>query len=342
MVDDVDNDLAVLRAHRDANVAPVRAELDRVVDEVDEDLTEARIVGTDRRDARLRRPPASVTALRSANRRSRSTDASASRPYVDVLRQGRAVPRPRSARGRAARSPSARGGPSRPRSWRSAPASAPARRSRAASRASVSARRLTVDRGVRSSWLRLSMNSERICWRRRSSVASSRMTRTPVGWGRCTWTTRIRGSPSPTRSSPVAEPPTGTPSISSSARGSRKASMTVGPGRRPGFAPRRACARSLARSIRRAASRRRTPTGSRASRVPTARGGLVGDPLGLGPRLDPRPARGVEAQRRDVVGAALDDVERREERDREPRHRDRQHAVHVARIAYAGRGVRRL
>ena len=49
-----------------------------------------------------------------------------------------------------------------------------------ASRASVSASRLTVLSGVRSSWLRLSMNSDRICWRRRSSVTSSSTTRRPL------------------------------------------------------------------------------------------------------------------------------------------------------------------
>ena len=48
-----------------------------------------------------------------------------------------------------------------------------------ASRVSVSARRLTVVSGVRSSCERLSMNSVRICWSRRSSETSSRTSQAP-------------------------------------------------------------------------------------------------------------------------------------------------------------------
>ena len=61
---------------------------------------------------------------------------------------------------------------------------------RSASRASVSASRLTVVSGVRSSCERLSMNSARICWRRRSSETSSRTTQTPPAGERRARTTR--------------------------------------------------------------------------------------------------------------------------------------------------------
>ena len=50
VVDDRGDDLAAGGPHRDPHLAAVGAELDRVVDEVDEDLAEARLVGADRRE----------------------------------------------------------------------------------------------------------------------------------------------------------------------------------------------------------------------------------------------------------------------------------------------------
>ena len=109
------------------------------------------------------------------------------------------------------------------------------------------------------------MNSDRICWRRRSSDASSITTSTPAASGRWTRMTSTRGSRSPTLTSPVALPPIGTPLIIPSARGSRNASITVRPISRPGLTSSRAYARSFARSMRRSWPKCRTPTGSTAS-----------------------------------------------------------------------------
>ena len=117
-------------AHRDPDLAAVGAELDRVVDEVDEDLAEARLVAADRRQARLRRRRRSVTAV-ALGEQPQALDGALGEPAeVDVVRERELA---------AALDPGeveqladhldevAR---SRPRSWRSAPASAPARRSR--------------------------------------------------------------------------------------------------------------------------------------------------------------------------------------------------------------------
>ena len=182
VIDDRGDDLVTAPSHLDPDLAAVGAELDRVVDEVDEHLAEARLVAAhgrqagrdvdDQRDARC-------------GRRTGGGARSSSPPATRGRRRprARAGRRPRSARGRAARSTI----------WTRWPVSTsifvirsrirPGTSVVSASRARVSASRLTLLSGVRSSWLRLSMNSDRICWRRRSSVASSSTTSRPAGVG---------------------------------------------------------------------------------------------------------------------------------------------------------------
>ena len=186
------------------------------------------------------------------------------------------------------------------------------------------------------------MNSVRICWRRRSSVASSRTTtaRRVRPMGAHDERSAARRRRPGARRSPSRRP--GTPSISSSARGSRNASMTVRPRRRPGFVPSSAWARSFARSIRRPASKCRTPTGSRSSSVVDGAVALVRDAPGLGPRLGPRPVAASMRSACDVVGAPPDDVAAPRRARSPARHRDHEHAVHAPRIAYARWAVRRL
>ena len=172
-----------LAPHPDAHLAPGRAELHRVVDEVREDLGEPRGLAAHRRqalvddDAQRRRPGARRTVaaarrIRSATRpRSTSSrcelapaaldpgeveqlgdhlgdvaglDLELADPLAHLRRHGRRPPR-------------------RP----------------SASRASDSTSSPTVVIGVRSSCDRLSMNSARIRWRRRSSATSSSTSQTP-------------------------------------------------------------------------------------------------------------------------------------------------------------------
>ena len=150
------------------------------------------------------------------------------------------------------------------------------------------------------------MNSDRICWRRRSSEASSTTTSRPLASGRWTRTTSTRGSRSPTLTSPVALPPIGTPLISPSARGSRNASMTVRPISRPGLTSSSACARSLARSIRRSWPKCRTPTGS--ARLQRLDGCAR---RRLGPRRLGRPRVSGSSGRRPVRSSSSSSVRRR-------------------------------
>ena len=190
--------------------------------------------------------------------------------------------------------------------------------------------------GVRSSWLRLSMNSDRICCRRRSSEASSITTSTPAASGRWTRMTSTCGSRSPTLTSPVALPPIGTPLIIPSARGSRNASITVRPISRPGLTSSRAYARSFARSMRRSWPKCRTPTGSTASSDSTD------SRVAAAVLAASAPARAwflratSLSQLVELVRAPPDADEGHGERDRQPDDRDEERVVHAASIAYAG------
>ena len=200
----------------DPHLAAVGAELDRVVDEVDEDLAEARLVAADRRHVGLRRDD-ERDALAVGEQPEPLGRALGERAEVDVVSEHERPPL--SIRARSSSSLTI---------WTRWPVSTSifVIRSRiragtsgaSASRASVSASRLTVVSGVRSSCDRLSMNSARICWRRRSSETSSTTTSRPLASGRWTRTTSTRGSRSPTLTSPVALPPIGTPLMSPSAR----------------------------------------------------------------------------------------------------------------------------
>ena len=156
--------------------AAVRAELHGVVQQVDENLAEPVLVAADRRDA-----------LRQIQRRSAGPGvrrrAAAARRWPG--------PRGRGRRRRAAAAPSRSRSATRSSSsltiWVRWPVSTSIlemrsrRRGEAvsASRAAVSASRLIVVSGVRSSCERLSMNSARIRCRRRNSETSSRTSQTP-------------------------------------------------------------------------------------------------------------------------------------------------------------------
>ena len=96
--------LVVRRGHADDDLAPVGAELDRVVEEVDEHLPEPVLVAADGGHARPGPPSRRSTPCRSANSRSRSTDATASRPRSTSSSMHEGTARSRSATGRAARS----------------------------------------------------------------------------------------------------------------------------------------------------------------------------------------------------------------------------------------------
>ena len=120
-----------------------------------------------------------------------------------------------------------------------------------ASRVRVSARRLTVVSGVRSSCDRLSMNSVRICWRRRSSETSSRTShRLPDGARRARTTSRGPSAPAGPNS-PVAEPDPRPARAVASTWVSRKTSMTVRPTRVRGSRPRSVPAARFAATMRR-------------------------------------------------------------------------------------------
>ena len=102
-------------AHAHPHLAAVGAELDRVVDEVDEHLAESSLVAADGRHVGLRRDderdPVAV-----GEQAETFDGALGERAQVDVVGEHELACRPRSGRGRAARSPSGRGGRSRPRS----------------------------------------------------------------------------------------------------------------------------------------------------------------------------------------------------------------------------------
>ena len=123
VLDRHDDLLPATTATRHDDLAAVRAELDRVVEEVDHDLTEPILRAADRRHGRPATSVRSSTPWRSANSRSRSTEATASATEVDLVEHDATVRRTRSGTGRAAPRPSGRGGRSRPRSCRSGRAS---------------------------------------------------------------------------------------------------------------------------------------------------------------------------------------------------------------------------
>ena len=148
--------------------------------EVDQDLPEPVLVAADRRDRLAGRRCAASTPWRSANSRRRSTEATASRPRSTSSSMQHGPPlsiRDRSSSSstiwtRWSVSTSILPIRSRIRSGIASPAVS-------ASRASVSASRLTVVSGVRSSCDRLSMNSARMRWSRRSSETSCMTSQTP-------------------------------------------------------------------------------------------------------------------------------------------------------------------
>ena len=140
-----------------------------------------------------------------------------------------------------------------------------------ASRVSVSARRLTVVSGVRSSWDRLSMNSARICWRRRSSVTSSRTSHTPPG-DRRDRTTRVGPSASATTISPLATPPSATAVLTiDSRRPSTNASIAGRSRIVPAGRRRRTCAAAFAASTTRSSVRWTMPMPTSSTRWSSSR-----------------------------------------------------------------------
>ncbi len=134
-----------------------------------------------------------------------------------------------------------------------------------ASRCSVSDRRLTVVSGVRSSCDRLSMNSVRMRWSRRSSETSSRTSHRPPPASRRPRTVRTGPSGPADRTSPADDPASSARRASASTAGSMNASITDRSSRAPGGWPSRTWARGLASRTCSVASRRTTPV-SRASR----------------------------------------------------------------------------
>ena len=233
-------------------VAAVGAELHRVVEEVDDDLAEPSLVAADRRQAvrdvddepqalplgeepeplgGLGGDPAEVDVVEQ-HERPAALDPGEVEQLVDHLDEmaGLDLDLRRSGRASSAAPPS--------------PAAS-------ASRASVSASRLIVESGVRSSCDRLSTNSARICWRRRSSDTSSRTTQTPLTGERRARIDERSGRPRPlSRNSPDAPPVSRAVATSSSTRASTNASSAVRPTSEPGGRRRRRCAAAFASSTR--------------------------------------------------------------------------------------------
>ena len=141
----------------------------------------------------------------------------------------------------------------------------------AASRASVSASRLTVVSGVRSSCARLSMNSVRIRWSRRSSVTSSRTSQaSPAGMRRAR-TRSVGASAVRIVISPTADPVWSAVRTTSSSRWSVEASITLRPGRLPGRRASSRAAVSFAVTTMRSSETRTTPIPTRSTSTPTSR-----------------------------------------------------------------------
>ena len=142
-----------------------------------------------------------------------------------------------------------------------------------ASRVSVSASRLTVVSGVRSSCDRLSMNSARICWSRRSSETSSRTSQAPPDEARRARTSSRRPSASVPPSSPPAVPCSIAARAIASACTSRKASISVRPMSPPDERARNAWAAPLAATIRSPGIDRQDALGKRCRSAARGRAG---------------------------------------------------------------------
>ena len=134
-----------------------------------------------------------------------------------------------------------------------------------ASRLSVSARSPTVVSGVRSSCDRLSMNSARICWRRRSSLTSARASHAPPELERRTRTTRAGPSAPRRRTSPDANPCACAVRAIRSICGSRNTSSRSSPSSVPGGRSTSACAVPLADTTSRRGSSSRIATSTRSA-----------------------------------------------------------------------------
>ena len=134
--------------------------------------------------------------------------------------------------------------------------------------------------GVRSSCDRLSMNSARIRWRRRSSETSSMISQTPWTGDRRALTTSVGPSSRRRVSSPLADPDSPAVSTMASIVGSMNASTALRPTRAPAARPRNWWAVALATSTRRSSSRRTMPMPRMSSSTARSRCDLGGLPLG--------------------------------------------------------------
>ena len=197
-----------------------------------------------------------------------------------------------------------------------------------ASAASVSARRLTVVSGVRSSWLRLSMNSARIRWRRRSSETSSRTSQASPPGVRRARARSVGPCSRRTVTSPTAEPVSSAVRAISSTWWSVNASSTLRPTIVPGRRPTSRWATSLAAATVRSGATRTAPTPTSSTRMAASCSAAVA-------RCSAAAARSSAAARRagDAASSRL--------RPAAPSRRPRRWSMAASRSMAAARSARR-